>query len=163
MGAEQARARERLLRLLKHRPRSVAEARKRLQSAGFPPEVVEAVVEEAQAHGWLDDEAFARLWIRDRLQRKPKSRALLARELRAQGLPEGAIERALAEETADWDEVEALRGLMEDALARYRGRGLDPRTLERRIFAFLRRRGFSAEAIRRELKRLSGAEADEKR
>lgn len=149
-----AEARGRLLRLLKYRPRSTAEARRRLQQAGFPPEIVDEVLNEAQARGWLDDAAFARLWVRDRLQRRPVSPALLARELRARGLPEEVIERALKEETRDWDEAEALRALAEDALSRYRHRGLDPETLKRRLYAFLRRRGFSPEAIRRVLRSL---------
>ncbi len=151
---ERAKARERLLRLLKYRPRSVAEARRRLERAGFPPDVVEAVIEEARARGWLDDEAFARLWIRDRLQRKPMARSLLVRELRAQGLPDGAIEQALAKEAADWDEAQAIRELAEERLLRYQGLGLDPRTLERRLYSFLRRRGFPTQAIRRALDEL---------
>jgi len=115
---------------------------------------VEEVLSEAQAQGGLDDEAFARLWIRDRLQRKPRSRALLAQELRAYGLSDELIEQALTQEMRDEDETEALHRLLEEALARYRGRGLDPATLERRLYAFLRRRGFSPEAIRRELRSL---------
>lgn len=155
VNKEQAKARERLFVLLKYRPRSVAEARRRLEQAGFSPKAIQAVLDEAQAKGWLDDEVFARLWIRDRLQRNPKSRALLARELRAQGLPDEVIERALSRETRDWDEAEALRQLIAERLARYRGLGLDPRTLERRLYGFLRRRGFSPEAIRRELRSLN--------
>lgn len=145
-------ARRHLLRLLAHRPRSVAEARRRLQRAGFPADVLEAVIEEACDRGWLDDEVFARLWIQDRLQRKPRSRSLLARELRAQGLSDGVIERALARETADWDEARTIRELAEERLPRYRG--LDRPTQERRLYSFLRRRGFSPEAIRRALSHL---------
>lgn len=150
-----ARTRRRLLRLLKSRPRTVQEVRDRLRRAAFPDDVIESVLEEAVARGWLDDAAFARLWVRDRLLAKPKGRGLLRRELRAKGVPEEQIERALADAFQDMEEEALIAQVIERCAPRYRG--LDPKTRERRLYALLRRRGFSPGAIRRALQ---GAEPD---
>jgi len=145
---EIASARTRLERLLKLRPRTVREARLRLKRAGHSPAAIEQVIKEAQEQGLLDDEAFAKLWIQDRLLTKPKGLRLLRRELKERGVPDELIERALAE--VEFDE----EALIHDLLGRVRERylGLDEGTRERRLYAFLRRRGFSAEAIRRALR-----------
>lgn len=147
---EPERARNHLQRLLRFRPRSVKEVRSRLKRAGFSPEVIQSVTEEAIERGWLDDEAFARLWVRDRLLTKSKGRALLRRELLSKGVSEEIIERVLAEAEAELDEEKLIRGLIEGRGDRYQG--LDPETRERRLYAFLRRRGFSPQAIRRALR-----------
>jgi regulatory protein len=144
---ELALAREQLERLLKFRPRSVREAQLRLERAGYSPAVIEQVIREAEEQGWLDDEAFAKLWIRDRLSIKPKGRELLHRELKAKGIPDELIERAFAE--IKLDEEALIRALIERQKERYLG--LDQKARERRLYAFLRRRGFSPEMIRRVL------------
>jgi len=140
--------RDHLKRLIRLRPRSVKEARLRLRRAGFPSDVIESVIEEAADRGWLDDEAFAKLWVRDRLLTKPRSRALLKKELLSKGVSREIIERLLAE--AELNEEKLIRDLIERRGDRYQG--LDPETRKRRLYAFLRRRGFSAQAIRRALR-----------
>jgi regulatory protein len=126
----------------------VREVRDRLSRAGFSDEIIESVIEEAVERGWLDDAAFAVLWVRDRLLTKPKGRALLRRELRVKGVPEEHIDRALAE--VEVDEEALIAQVIEQYMPRYRR--LDPKTRERRLYALLMRRGFSPGAIRRALK-----------
>jgi len=137
-----------LLRLLKFRPRTVREVRDRLRRAGFSDGIIECVIEEAVERGWLDDAAFAVLWVRDRQLTKPKGRALLRRELRAKGVPDEHIDRALAE--VDMEEEALIAQVIEQYAPRYQR--LDPKTRERRLYALLLRRGFSPDAIRRALK-----------
>jgi len=110
--------------------------------------VIEEVLQEAIDRGWLDDEAFAKLWVRDRLLTKPRSRALLKKELLLKGVSREIIERVLAE--TELNEEKLIRDLIERRGDRYQG--LDPETRKRRLYAFLRRRGFSAQAIRRALR-----------
>lgn len=147
-AAEHGRARDQLLRLLSYRPRSVREVRRRLREQGYSPHAIERVVREAQANGWLDDAAFAKLWVEDRLMTNPKGPFALRQELRAKGVDEVHIERALAE--ADIDEAALIEALIERHKARYQGDA--PETRRRKLVALLRRRGFSLSAIRKTLK-----------
>jgi SOS response regulatory protein OraA/RecX len=71
----------------------------------------------------------------------------LRRELKAKGVPDELIERAFAE--IKLDEEALIRALIERQKERYLG--LDQKARERRLYAFLRRRGFSPEMIRRVL------------
>ncbi len=139
-----AEARERLIAFLSTRPRSVEEARARLQRAGFPSAKIEQVLEEAQAKGWLDDAAFAKLWIEDRLMTNPRGSKLLRHELRQKGIDGAHIEQALAE--ANIDEAQLAQDLIERQKPRYWRDDLEAR--RRKLFAFLQRRGFSYRVIR---------------
>ncbi|MFQ6033771.1 MAG: regulatory protein RecX, partial [Candidatus Bipolaricaulia bacterium] len=88
-------AKQYLLRLLRYRPRSRAEAESRLRKRGYSDELIREILTWAEDMGMIDDEAFAKLWIADRLERRPRGRALLRRELREKGVSPGLIERAL--------------------------------------------------------------------
>nr|BAL58762.1 regulatory protein RecX [Candidatus Acetothermum autotrophicum] len=144
---KEERARAYLLKLLKHRPRSRHEAFVRLQQKGFSEEIVESVLEQAARAGVLDDAKFAQLWVEDRLARRPRSRRMLERELRAKGVAPEHIQRALAR--AGLDEEALVRELIAERSPRLRS--LDEQTRRRRLVGFLRRRGFSERIIRRAL------------
>lgn len=145
--SDEERARAYLLRLVKHRPRSRYEVLTRLQQRGFAQEIIESVLEQAARAGILDDAKFAQLWVEDRLARRPRSRRMLERELRAKGVAPELIERALAH--ADLDEEALVKQLIAERLPRLRS--LDEPTRWRRLVGFLHRRGFSEKTIRRVL------------
>ncbi|MFQ6118189.1 MAG: regulatory protein RecX [Candidatus Bipolaricaulia bacterium] len=139
-----------LLQLLRYRPRSRAEAESRLRSRGYPNETISEVLAWAQNFGMIDDEAFARLWVADRLERRPCGIALLRRELRGKGVTSDIIERVLAQ--AEPDEEALARRLAAERLARYRDEAREEG--KRKTFAFLLRRGFSPSLSRRVLREL---------
>jgi regulatory protein len=147
---ELARARDYVHRLLKLRPRSIHETKTRLKQRGFSSSTIEQVIENAIERGWLNDEVFAKLWVQDRLTTRPKGRLVLKSELQAKGIPRELIEKALSE--AGMDEEAILQRLIEQKLNLYEGE--DSRTRQRKLYAFLRRRGFSPEAIRRALREM---------
>ncbi|OGF52727.1 MAG: hypothetical protein A2Z21_08075 [Candidatus Fraserbacteria bacterium RBG_16_55_9] len=148
LNDELAQAREHILRLLSFRPRSIHETRSRLKRAGYPSSAIQQVIQEAEERGWLDDASFAKLWVQDRLATKPKGRAQLKSELRAKGVTDELIEQALNE--VEIDERQIIQQLIEQQKTRYRGD--DRIARERKLYAYLRRRGFSPEAIRRALR-----------
>lgn len=145
---EEERARAYLIKLFKHRPRSRYEVLTRLRQKGFSQEIVESVLEQAVRTGIVDDAKFAQLWVEDRLARRPRSRRLLERELRAKGIAPEHIQRAIAR--AGLDEETLVRQLIAERLPRLHS--LDEQTRLRRLAGFLRRRGFSEQTIRRVLK-----------
>jgi len=89
-------AREAGLRLLSHRARSRRELETRLRKKGFPGKLVARVAGELEERGYLDDAAFARAYVSDRLRLRPRGRRALERELRQKGVTGEVAEEALA-------------------------------------------------------------------
>jgi len=136
------------LRLLAYRPRSEAEVRQRLARRGAPPVVVDETIARLRDLALVDDEAFARFWVESRDQTRPRSRRLLASELRIKGVAGQTTERSLADLNEDDAAYRAgaRRGRMLAALpyAEFR----------RRLGGFLLRRGFAYETVRATVNRL---------
>lgn len=145
---EAERARAYLLKLLKHRPRSRREVMVRLQHKGFAKAAIESAIQKAESADLINDARFAKLWIQDRLARKPKSRRALTRELQSKGLSAEDIEGALA--CIELDEEALAQRLVHERLPRYSRD--DPAERARKLTYFLRRRGFSYGVIGRVLK-----------
>ncbi|NPA06172.1 MAG: regulatory protein RecX [Chloroflexi bacterium] len=130
------RAWDAVLRRLARRPHTRHELRQYLQRRGFAPEIVQHTLARVEAAGWLDDARFARQWVENQTYFRPRGKARLRAELRAKGVPDAAIEQALADVDEDalaWAEARRV-------LPRYRG--LPWPTFQRRLGGYLLRRGF---------------------
>ncbi len=90
-------------RFLEARPRSVAETRRRLTHAGYPPPLVEEVLGRLAELGYLDDGAFARAWVESRDRAHPRGEAALRRELTLKGLDRDVVDAVLEERRASGD------------------------------------------------------------
>lgn len=106
--AEEAKAavRSRALGLLDQRARSRKELHDRLVAAEFEADVVEAVLDDLAGVGLIDDESFAREWVRQRHVRRGKSARALNLELKDKGV--AAEDRAAALEQVTEDSEEAI-------------------------------------------------------
>jgi regulatory protein len=134
---------KRAVRLIDHRPRSIAEVRRRMERQDIVPDLVEKVIGQLTAVGLLDDAEFARLWVENRETFRPRSHQMLRYELRQKGLDEKTITQAL--ERVD-EEQSAHR------LALERGRRLshlDWSAFRQKLTGYLARRGYPYDIIRR--------------
>jgi regulatory protein len=139
--------RDAALRLLDYRPRSRAEVADRL-AGRFADEVIAATLAGLTSQGLLDDGEFARYWKGNRNDFRPRSRALIAVELRRKGVGADIISGALD----DVDDGEnAYRAAGEKAR---RSTYKDYNEFRRRLTGYLRRRGFNYEVISRTLERV---------
>ena len=129
---------QRGLQILSYRPRSIAEVRRKLSEQGFEPAVVDATIQRMKQNGLLGDEQFAHDWVENRAAFRPRSRRLLAMELRQKGVAEEAIQQALSE-TQD-EESLAYQSALQYAR---KITGKDWETFRKRLGAYLMRRGFS--------------------
>ncbi|MDU0477897.1 recombination regulator RecX [Staphylococcus chromogenes] len=102
-----ATIRNRALGLLDHRARSEHELTQRLIAAEFEPELVTAVVTDLKSCGLVDDEAFAREWVRQRHHRRGKSKKALDVELKEKGIASGVRQLALAAIDEDTEQEKA--------------------------------------------------------
>lgn len=140
----QQKAYDRAVRYLSIRPRSAAEIRRYLTEYEYAAEVVEAVVARLSNDGYLDDADFARFWVENRQQFRPKGVAVLRQELRQRGLDNEVIEGALAEV----DPVEAAyRAARPRALRLTEMARSDPALCQRKLSEFLLRRGFDYDTV----------------
>lgn len=154
---EVSRAMSAALRLLAHRPRSRAEVATRLTRRAFSEAAIARAVDRLVELGYLDDEEFARYWVQNRVEHKPRGGRLLKQELRQKGVDAGTADLVI-EGTGIDEEAAAIE------LARARAerlRGLDPAARRRRLAGFLRRRGYGWEVVRRALDEALGPEDEE--
>ena len=126
------------LRLLSYRTRSEAEIQRKLTEHGFAQSVVEATVQRLKDNNILGDPKFAQEWIENRSAFRPRSKRMLASELRQKGVDEEVIEQALAE--TDDEQILAYQSASKYAR---RLAGMDWETFRKRLGEHLSRRGFS--------------------
>jgi SOS response regulatory protein OraA/RecX len=145
-------------RLLAFRQRGVEELRSRLLRRGFPAEQVASCLTWLEDRGHLDDEAFSRALVRERIKLSPRSASVMRTELTRKGIApaiaqeavervleeEGVTETALAEQAArGWirrQGAQSLADLLEDRFTSGRERA------RARLYRLLSRRGFRAGA-----------------
>ena len=149
------KAREAAYRLLAYRARTRTELRRRLRRKGYPDDIIEACVASLVEKGYLDDEAFAESFARDRVRLRPSGPRRIVQELRAKGVAadvaEPVVENVFAAENVS--ELELARTAAEkwsrSNLRSTTGRSRDePRgKLRRRLYGYLARRGFTGATI----------------
>jgi regulatory protein len=144
---------------LARRAYSVYEMRTYLERRAEEKEAVPPVLGRLKEHKYLDDERYARQFVRLRAETRKQGAFRIARDLRARGVPDRHIEAALAERAAVSDEGEVVRARLTRRLKTLRG-PLDGRRTAS-LYHSLLRAGFSADTIRRELRALAKVHVDE--
>jgi regulatory protein len=99
------RAKQQAYRLLSYRSRTAHELQDRLRQRGHTTAVIDAVLGELEAEGYVNDRKFLCDWARYRLQAKPLGRRRLAWEIQRRGVEREALEDILNEVYAEFDEV----------------------------------------------------------
>jgi regulatory protein len=140
--AEAAEALESAGRLLARRRHTEQELRRRWQGKGFSAAAIERALAQLKRNGAVDDAAFARDWVENRMSFRPRSAAMLRAELRSKGV--GPVETAAA--LAELNEESAARLAAERAARRWRS--LEAEGRRRKVYAYLVRRGFTQDTIR---------------
>jgi regulatory protein len=151
---------DRALNMLALRSRSSRELRRQLIRKGEPADQVDVAIAKLEAAGFLDDALFARQFARSKAVGAGMSRRRIQQELGRRGVarPVGdeAVDDVFAEEQLD------ETGVIEQA-ARKKLRSLanlDEQTRKRRLYAFLARRGYDLDDIRRVMQTVSGTGLD---
>jgi regulatory protein len=156
---------DRALNMLAFQPRSARDLKRRLVQKGEEAPNVDAAIERLVEKGILDDAQFARQFTRSRVAGQGSSKRRLQQDLFKRGVEREVADEAIAEVLSDEgvDESEVV-----ERVARKKARSLaklDGPTRRRRLYAFLARRGYEGEAIRRAmaavLDRAEGTELDD--
>ncbi len=141
-------AHQQALHFLSYRPRSVQEVQRNLADKGFSEDAIETTLGRLERAGLLDDKEFARFWVEQRHDFRPRSIAMLRHELRQKGVPPAAISHAVG----DLDEDE----LAYQTACHYAGRlsSLPLDEFRRKLSGYLARRGFRYAVIEMAVNRL---------
>jgi regulatory protein len=124
---------------LSYRDRTQAELEKHLKDHDIAPEICAEILARLAANGLLNDRRFAQRWAENRSEFRPRSRRMLAFEMRQKGLAGDDIQDALEQVN---DEVQAYQA----ALSHTRKlRTLDWPDFRNKMLGFLARRGFNYE------------------
>ena len=129
----------------------------KLLARGREEGAVTEVLNELQRDGLLDDERFARSWVRHRLRRHPEGRSALVAGLRQRGVGAGTADSVV-------DAVLADEGISLEDEARELARKLlrAPNASPRTVTVRLLRRGFASSLVRRVMaEEASGAQEPE--
>ena len=130
------------LHFLQLKPRTEKEIRLKLTEKEFTQDQIEAVIRRLHEADLIADERYAEEWVENRKALHPRSRRLVAMELRQKGITENVIEEALKDSLPD-DET-ALQAAMQYSR---KIQSDDRLKFQKRMNAFLSRRGFSYETI----------------
>lgn len=136
------------LRLLSYRPRSRNELRQRLIKRGFSEIVVDRTILVLEQRGLIDDRAFAQYWTDNRVQFKPKSARLISLELKQKG-----VSPEVVDEVTELLDEESLAYHAAVKKTRFLANCSDGESCKR-LYEYLRRRGFGDAVIRSVLRRL---------
>jgi len=131
------RALQQALLFLSYRARSESEIRQNLRKHEIPEAVIDQTLERLRQDGFANDNQFAKTWVSNRSAFRPRSRRMLAMELRQKGLGDESVNAAL--ESVD-DEALAYEAAQKRA-ARYKD--LEWNDFRKKLSDFLARRGFS--------------------
>ena len=139
-------AKQRALDYLAHKPRTEAEVRRKLRREDAPAHVIEDVVARLYELSYLDDEAYAADYVRNRFASKKYGPVRIRRELVERGVDRPVAERAVAELFRDEDPVAAAREHAETRWPRLADEE-EPRRRKQKLYRYLRRRGFTSDTI----------------
>lgn len=139
---------ENCYRYLTIRNRSEKEIRDYLAKKKADPDIIDAIVAKLYEQKFLNDEAFARSWVRSRAMFRPRGKRMLQIELAQKGIAKDIIQKVLEEEQEDVpDELTQAKNLIAKRVERLKDH---PRQeLYNKVGAFLGRRGYGWEVIKK--------------
>jgi len=129
------------MRLLAARDHGRAELEGKLKKKGFDPQAIASVMKRLDQLGLLDDRAFATSCMSSMSRRRPEGKFKTRARLKQKGLSDEIIEETLA----GYDQSELCRNAAERKLHTLSG---PPETIRKKLFTFLRNRGFDWSTIK---------------
>ncbi|HKL87475.1 MAG TPA: RecX family transcriptional regulator [Salinibacter sp.] len=138
-------AKQRALDYLAHKPRTEEEVRRKLRRQDAPEAVIEDVVNRLYELSYLDDEAYAEDYVRNRFASKKYGPVRIRRELVERGVDRHTADAAVDDLFAEKDVRAAARTHAEKRWDRLDDE--EPRRRKQKVYRYLRRRGFTSDTI----------------
>ena len=126
---------------MSYRSRSESEIRQNLHKHEIPEDIIEQTLQRLRQDGLANDNQFAQAWVENRSAFRPRSRRMMAMELRQKGLDNEAVSTALQEVDDEALAYEAAQKRVN------RLKDLEWIDFRKKLSEFLARRGFSYSVI----------------
>lgn len=130
---------------LSYRIRTISEIKKRLRKAKLQDEVIEKVITHLKELKLVDDEAFARQLVAEKIKNKPAGKRMIEKKLYEMGIPKQVGESVLNEMLDEETEKALALKVYEKLIPKISG--LDKQEARKKIFAKLASRGFNFDII----------------
>lgn len=143
------RAKKRAMNLLQKREYTSASLREKLREGEYPEACIEEAIAYVESYGYVDDHRYAKDFISYHLDRK--SRMRIEQDLMQKGISRNMVRAVFAEleeQGMKQDETAMIKSLLEKK--KYDAETADGQE-KQRMYAFLYRKGFHAEAINKAL------------
>ena len=149
------------LRFLSYRPRSEKEVRDhlKLKASHFAKasrdkqnsKLIDQVIQKLKEYRFIDDVGFAKKWIEERMQFKPRSLRLITLELKRKGISEEIIESIIHDsQFMIQNDLEQAKRLVEKRMNRSFGKlGMTPEKEYQKLVRFLASKGFDWDTIKK--------------
>lgn len=134
---------DKLLRFAMVRLRSEKEIRDYFRRKKVHESMHDELFEKLRHFELIDDTKFAKWWVDQRANFKPKPKRILIQELRIKGIAKEIIDEVLGDEVVD--EEKMARELLEKKA--YKWKGLESRIARQKMSQYLAGKGFSWEVI----------------
>lgn len=136
------------LRYLSYRPRSEKELKDYLKRKKVEPLVLDKILLKLYENKFLDDTEFVKWWVEQRTKIRPRGIRIIKAELRQKGISDEMIESGIMnQESGAKNDLGLARKLIEKRLLRYKN--LSKQELYQKLGAFLGRRGFDWDTIKK--------------
>lgn len=156
---EQFRAQNYALNLLSYRARSEREIMERMQQKGYELSVIEDTIAYLKEQGYLDDHAFAEMFIRDKSELNKYGQNRIKTELYKKGVAREVINGLIEEMIDSNSEYEKAKELAEKKIKSYQK---DSKQAQyRKLNGFLIRKGYPYDVVSRVVKELVSNMFDE--
>lgn len=143
------RAKLRCMNLLKTKDYTRRQLEDKLKQGGYPAEIIEDAVAYVESYGYVNDENYARNYIEYHMQ--TRSRRRIENDLQQKGIRRELISRVFDELAEDGLEMDETSMIQKFLLKKNFHAGTATDEERQKMYGFLYRKGFRAEAISRAL------------
>jgi regulatory protein len=144
---------------LKYRQRSQKEITVYLQRKDYEPDTIASVLDKLNDYGYVDDQAFAKEWVRAKTAVKGQGSQRLKRDLKQKGIHDDAIDEAL-EQYHEADEKQNAIVIAQKVWRQNKAK--DAMTIKRKIANKLVYQGFEWSVINQAIREvLNGEDEDD--
>ncbi len=155
---EDHRVAQAALHYLSYRARTIWELTQHLLEKGYEKVLVQKAIEEMVHLGYLDDRKYAIAWLAERQSNKKLGIIRIKQELKQKGISSTIIEEVIEPEHFD-EERQLVTEVAERRYSRLQNEAWPK--VERRLGAYLLRRGFPSHHVRQVLQQIRATHSQE--
>ena len=135
-----------LLSYLDYRMRSEREIFNHLRKKGYPIYIIMPLIQKYKKYGYINDMQFAKKYLEDLINFHAQGKFMLKYKLQSKGISKDLAEHTINEILSPEKEIELAITLLKKN--EYKFKKFKGKELYSKVYAFLRRKGFSNDIIR---------------